>query len=67
MSKLTGPNKSEEISPSIGLQAGVGVQLTKNFGFDLAYTQMNQTANLSNGVKLDIRESGLELGLNATF
>ncbi|MBX7231332.1 MAG: hypothetical protein K1X29_04510 [Bdellovibrionales bacterium] len=60
---------SREISKydaGIGFQGGVGVQITKNFGLDLGYTQMNQSDSV-NGVKVNLKESGVEIGLNGTF
>jgi hypothetical protein len=65
LSKFTS-NASDELKPAIGLQASVGFQATKNFGIDVGYTQMNQKAE-SQGVDLNVKVSGIEIGLNGTF
>lgn len=65
VSKLT-KSESSKYDAGIGFQGGVGVQLTKNFGLDLGYTQMNQSGS-SDGVKVDLKEAGVEIGLNGTF
>jgi hypothetical protein len=58
--------ESNDFKPAIGLQANVGFQVTKNFGIDLGYTQMNQTADVS-GATIELKESGFEVGVNGTF
>ncbi len=52
--------------PAIGLQAGLGVQVSRNFGVDLNYVEMNQTLS-TNGASFKTKESGVEIGMNATF
>lgn len=66
ISKITKGDTDNKFAPAIGLQAGLGFQATKNFGIDIGYTQMNQTANLD-GVNVELKLSGLEIGVNATF
>lgn len=65
LSKLTS-SSDIEFTPAIGFQASVGYQVTKNFGLDLGYTQMNQKAE-EQGVDVTFKVSGLEIGLNGTF
>jgi len=64
--KLTDTSSSIDFQPAIGLQANVGFQITKNFGLDLGYTQMNQTAS-ENDVDVKFKMSGFEVGVNGTF
>jgi len=66
VSKLTSGENHDKINAGIGFQGGVGVQLTRNFGLDLGYTQMNQSGSMD-GVKVDLKEAGFEVGLNGTF
>jgi hypothetical protein len=65
LSKFTSSG-GDDFSPAIGMQASVGFQVTKNFGIDLGYTQMNQKAE-QQGFDIDLTVSGLEIGLNGTF
>lgn len=65
LSKMTGSG-TEDFKPAIGMQASVGLQFTKNFGLDLGYTQMNQTAD-QDGVDVKFKMSGFEVGVNGTF
>lgn len=65
LSKMTGEG-TEDFKPAVGLQASVGFQITKNFGLDLGYTQMNQTAD-QDGVDVKFKMSGFEVGVNGTF
>lgn len=60
----------DEYDGGFGLQAGVGVLLTKNVGLDLNLTSMNFKASTNDGevdgdAKLEL--SGFEIGLTATF
>ncbi|WP_413583306.1 hypothetical protein [Bdellovibrio sp. HCB288] len=64
-SKLTGSG-STDYDPGIGFQGGFGFQFNKNVGIDLIYTEMNQSRT-SDLTRVDIKESGFEIGLNATF
>ncbi len=54
------------MNPELGYQASVGVQINNTLGFDLAFVQMNQSAydSIHN---FTYKESGPEIGLNATF
>ncbi|WP_413586181.1 hypothetical protein [Bdellovibrio sp. HCB274] len=65
ISKPTVSN-SNEYDPGIGFQGGFGIQLNKNFGIDLGYTEMNQSRT-SGSYSVDIVESGFEISLNGTF
>ena len=65
-----------EYKPSFGIQFGTGIQITKNFGFDISYVIMRQTnrsfadyndEGTINDPTLNIIENGLELALHATF
>lgn len=68
LSKFTSaPNSMlTDLETGLGAQAGLGLQMTRNLGIDLMYSQMNQSGN-TQGVKIETKESGLEIGLNATF
>lgn len=55
------------LSPGLGVQAGFGIQFTEIYGLDIDYVLMNQTARTSANNFLDVQQSGLEIGLNATF
>lgn len=66
----------DEIKPSIGLQFGTGVQINKNFGFDVSYVIMRQTnrsftdyndKGTLNDPTINLFEKGLEVALHATF
>lgn len=66
LSKFTSGEGVSKLDPSIGFQGGLGVQLTRNFGLDIGYTNMNQSATVDD-VKVEAKESGIEIGLNGTF
>jgi len=66
LSKFTSGQDHEKLNPAIGLQAGLGVQVNRNFGIDFGYTQMNQTGSVE-GINVELKESGMELGINGTF
>ncbi len=64
----------DDIKPSIGFQFGAGIQITKNFGFDISYVTMQQSAVDKNSLppsmgdlELSLVQQGLELGLHTTF
>lgn len=65
VTKLTS-GASDSWKPALGIQAGVGLQATRNLGFDLGYVVMSQTAE-SEGRKVDLALHGIELGVNGTF
>lgn len=65
-SKLTSGSNSSKLNPGIGFQGGLGVQLTKNFGLDVGYTEMNQSGSID-GLQVDLKEKGMEIGVNGTF
>jgi hypothetical protein len=65
-----------EYKPSVGLQFGTGIQINKNFGFDVSYVAMRQTnrsfadyndKGTINDPTVNIIERGVELALHATF
>jgi hypothetical protein len=61
---------AKDFDGGLGLQLGVGVQLTQNVGLDLTYSRMNFEASASEGgleADIDLQLSGLELGVSATF
>ncbi len=66
LSKLTSGTNSDKLNPGIGFQGGLGIQLTRNFGLDVGYTEMNQSGSLD-GVSVDLKEKGMEIGLTGTF
>ena len=57
---------AQNMDAAIGFQASLGVQITENFGLDVGFTQMNQSGSLGD-ISVNLRESGTELGLTATF
>lgn len=66
ISDVTSGESAQNINAGIGFQAGLGFQINRNFGIDLNYVQMNQSAS-ADGLDIDLRESGFEFGINATF
>jgi hypothetical protein len=65
-----------EYKPSFGLQFGTGIQINKNFGFDVSYVLMQQTnrsfadynqKGTVDDPTINLIVSGLELALHATF
>ncbi len=66
----------DQLKPSVGLQFGTGIQITKNFGFDVSYVAMRQTnrsitdynnKGTFNDPTVNLFEKGLEVALHATF
>ena len=66
LSKLTKSELANVLSPGIGIQAGGGFQINRNFGVEMHYAQMTQKGSVS-GIDLEIREAGLEFGISGTF
>lgn len=66
ISGFTRGDIAKKMDPAIGLQAGLGFQINKNFGIDAGLVMMRQTATML-GVDVELQESGLELGLHGTF
>ena len=66
VSKLVFAYGVGDYNPGIGGQASIGFQLSRNFGIDLGYLYMAQSAN-SNGVRIDLSEAGPEVDLTGTF
>ena len=66
LSDITSGGSSETIDTGIGFQTGIGIQFNQTIGLDIGYTQMNQRGS-QDGVSVDLKETGMELGLNATF
>lgn len=66
ISQFTSDEELRKLNAGIGFQSSIGVQLTKNIGLDIGYTHMSQSGSLD-GVKLDVEESGFEIGLTGTF
>ena len=66
LSKFTSDGNMAKLDPSLGFQGGLGFQVTKNFGVDIGYTQMNQSGTNSD-LKLNFKVAGAEIGLNGTF
>ncbi len=75
IAKFTSGAGVKELNEGVGLQTSIGLQMTKNIGVDIGYTQMNmagKTPVTSNGVEVgkadyEIKLSGIEIGLNGTF
>jgi hypothetical protein len=75
IAKFTSGAGVNELNEGVGLQSSIGLQINKNIGIDIGYTQMNMSGKspvTSNGVEvgkadIEIKLSGLEIGLNGTF
>ena len=71
MSKIVATSGGDisDYEMGFGFQASLGLQINKNFGLDLGYTQMNQTLGKSStrSIDVDIELSGPEISLNGTF
>lgn len=73
--KFTSGNGVKDLDVGFGYQASLGFQLNKNAGLDIGYSESNisgKTPVTSNGqeigkANIDVKMSGLEVGLNATF
>ncbi len=59
-------NGMKEFNIGPGFQLGIGVQLSRNFGFDLQFVQLNNKAE-KDGATADFEQSGIELGAHGTF
>ncbi len=69
----------EDLNPSLGFQVGVGGQLSKNIGGEIKFVKMAQSGKIHfdglnndqfgaiDSVNVNTDQSGVELGLNATF
>lgn len=66
LTKMVSGTSADKFSPSLGFQAGLGVQFTPNFGLDVNYLQMNQTLSIL-GTSVDAVMTGYELALHGTF
>ena len=70
VSELRLDNETLDYKPAVGLQVGVGLQFTKNFGLDLNYVSMRNTAEIPVGSKtadMTVTLDGPELALTGTF
>ncbi len=81
--KFTSGTDLKDLNSGIGFQGSLGFQLNKTVGFDIGYSESNLSGTLpitstftSNGKVIskevgkgdvDVKLSGLEVGLNATF
>lgn len=73
--KFTSGDGLKDLNPGFGYQASAGFQLNKTVGLDVGYTESNtsgKTPVTSKGqeigkANIDVKMSGLEVGLNATF
>ena len=66
LTKMVSGELSSSFTPSLGFQAGVGVQFTPNLGLDVNYVYMNQTLSII-GTTVDAVMSGAEVALHGTF
>ncbi len=66
LSKFISGGDLPKLDASLGVQLCLGFQMTKSFGLDIGYTQMNQSGKFDD-FNLELKESGLELGLYGTF
>lgn len=66
VSKFTSGKGLTDLNAGIGFQAGLGVQMTKNIGLDVGYTEMNQSGTFQ-GIDLSTKQKGMEIGLTGTF
>jgi hypothetical protein len=63
LSKFIIPNRiRDEYDPNIGVQASLGLAVTKNVGIDAGYTWMKHTNS-----NTELVLSGFEIGVNGTF
>ena len=65
-------SKTEGLNPGVGFQAGVGVQISENFGLDISFVNLNNDGvfeNISTNEKFDtyFNAQGFELSLHGTF
>ena len=60
---------SYNISPDFGLgvQAGIGIQLSNNIGAEFNFVVMTQSISLNSTQSIRLVESGLEFGAHVTF
>jgi hypothetical protein len=73
--KITTGKGTENLNAGIGYQASLGLQLTKNLGIDLGYSEVNtsgKTPVTSGGTEIgkadvEVKMKGVEAGFNATF
>jgi hypothetical protein len=73
--KFTSGDTVKDFNPGLGYQLSLGLQLNKNVGLDIGYSELNSSGKLpvtSDGVEIDklnmdLKMSGLEVGLSATF
>lgn len=75
MKFTSGGEVIEDLNPGFGYQASLGFQLNQNVGLDVGFTEQNTSGTSPitvNGQQIgkadvDVKMSGLEIGLNATF
>ena len=73
--KFTSGKGVKDLNPGLGFQASAGLQITRNFGLDLGYVEMNASGKAPityNGQEIgkadsDIKLTGFEIALNGTF
>lgn len=66
ISKFVSGEFLKDQEPSVGGQVSASVNVYKDMAIELGYTIMRQSKNV-NGVDVDTKQSGLEIGLNGTF
>jgi len=74
LSKFVKSDNSDKLSAGVGFQGGLGLQMTKNLGLDVGYTEIRQSgkmtatgSSVSQDFNVDYKESGVEFGLTGTF
>lgn len=55
-----------DLSANVGLQAGLGLQLNRTLGAELALLYMTQKGS-KNGFNFDTKQSGIEIAVTGTF
>lgn len=73
--KFTSGDGVKDLNPGVGFQASLGLQLNRNVGIDVGYSESNvsgDTPVTSNGKEIgkansELKLSGLEIALTATF
>jgi hypothetical protein len=66
ISKIVTGEQASDWDPGFGFQAGLGFQMTKNLGAELAYSEMNQSSS-TKGVNVDMKLAGPEAAITGTF
>jgi hypothetical protein len=66
VSRVNGVNNAT-VTPGLGIQFGIGANITKSVGADLGYVMWNNSLQGSGNQTAELTISGLELKVHATF